>query len=133
AAQASAAEEFRSALAIPPLEAREVPIRCFRCQGEYAVPFVSYRAGTVFRCPHCLGSFVTTLSMLRAVAEALGRLHESWSGAFECVRDKRQRELAQCEERQRQEVARFEQQLRTVATRERAPGAPTKRRGFFSF
>ena len=110
-----------------------MPIRCFRCQGEYSVPFASYRAGTVFRCPHCLGSFVPTLSMVRAVADVVERFHTGWSETFERFHDKRQRELVQFEERQRQELARFEEQLRVVATRERAPGAPTKRRGFFSF
>ena len=87
----------------------------------------------MFRCPHCLGSFVPTLSMVRAVADAIERFHEGWSAAFERFHDKRQRELAQFEERQRQDLARFEQQLHDIATRERAPGAPTKRRGFFSF
>ena len=132
-APAAAAEEFQSGLAIPPPEDWDVPIRCFRCQGEYAVPFPTYRAGTVFRCPHCLGSFVPTLSMVRAVADAIERFHEGWSAAFERFHDKRQRELAQFEERQRQDLARFAQQLHDIATRERAPGAPTKRRGFFSF
>src|SRR4029453_17187611 len=31
-------------LAIPPPEDWDVPVHCFRCQGEYAVPFPSYRA-----------------------------------------------------------------------------------------
>src|SRR5262249_13941766 len=68
-------EDTHPGLAIPPPEDWEVPIHCFRCQGEYAVPFPTYRAGTVFRCPHCLGSFVPTLSMVRAVAEAVERFH----------------------------------------------------------
>src|SRR5262245_32648807 len=126
-------EEAAPGLAIPPPEAWEVPIQCFRCHGEYAVPFPSYRAGTVFRCPHCLGSFVPTLSMVRAVAEALERFHGGWAHTFERFHEKRQRELEQFEERQRQELARFEQELRAIAIRERAPGAPTRRRGFWSF
>jgi ferredoxin len=120
-------------LAIPPPEEWDVPVHCFRCQGEYAVPFGSYRAGTVFRCPHCLGSFVPTLSMVRAVAEALEQFHGRWAATFERFHDKRRRELEQFEERQRQELARFEGEFRAIATRERAPGAPTKRRGFWSF
>jgi ferredoxin len=133
ATMAAPAPEEPAGLAIPPPEEWDVPIHCFRCQGEYAVPFSSYRAGTVFRCPHCLGSFVPTLSMVRAVAEALERFHVRWSATFERFHDKRRRELEQFEERQRQELARFENELRAVALRERAPGAPTKRRGFWSF
>jgi ferredoxin len=125
--------EDSAGLAIPPPEDWDVPVHCFRCQGEYAVPFPSYRAGTVFRCPHCLGSFVPTLSMVRAVAEALERFHAGWAGAFERLHEKRRRELEQFEERQRQELARFEGELRTIAMRERAPGAPIKRRSFWSF
>jgi ferredoxin len=132
-ATAPAVAEPSPGLAIPPPEEWDVPVHCFRCQGEYAVPFPSYRAGTVFRCPHCLGSFVPTLSMVRAVAEALERFHGGWAGAFERFHDKRRRELEQFEERQRQELARFAGELRAVATRERAPGAPTRRRGFWSF
>jgi hypothetical protein len=125
--------EDSAGLAIPSPEDWDVPVHCFRCQGEYAVPFPSYRAGTVFRCPHCLGSFVPTLSMVRAVAEALERFHAGWAGAFERLHEKRRRELEQFEERQRQELARFEGELRTIAMRERAPGAPIKRRSFWSF
>ncbi len=125
--------EPASGLAVPPPEDWDVPVHCFRCQGEYAVPFSSYRAGTVFRCPHCLGSFVPTLSMVRAVGEALERFHGRWAATFDRFHDKRRRELEQFEEHQRQELARFEGELRTVATRERAPGAPAPRRSFWSF
>jgi ferredoxin len=133
AAAPVAAPEPEAGLAIPPPEEWEVPIHCFRCQGEYTVPYPSYRAGTVFRCPHCLGSFVPTLSMVRAVAEAVERFHGGWAAAFERFHDKRRRELEQFEARQREELGRFESELRAIATRERAPGAPTRRRGFWSF
>jgi ferredoxin len=125
--------EEEAGLAVPPPEDWDVPIHCFRCQGEYAVPFPSYRAGTVFRCPHCLGSFVPTLSMVRAVSEALERFHGRWVASFERFHDKRRRDLEQFEERQRRELAQFEQELRSVALRERAAGAPARRRGFWSF
>jgi ferredoxin len=130
---AAPVEDAQIGLAIPPPEEWEVPIHCFRCQGEYEVPFGTYRAGTVFRCPHCLGSFVPTLSMVRAVADALERFHAAWTDTFERFHTKRQRELEQFEERQRQELARFEQDIRSIAARTRAPGAPIKRRPFWSF
>jgi hypothetical protein len=37
------------------------------------------------------------------------------------------------EERQRTEMEQFEAKLRKLANRERAPGAPVKRKPFFSF
>ena len=120
-------------LAIPSPDEWEIPIRCFRCSGDYTVPFQYYRAGMVFYCPHCQGSLVPTLGMVRAVEDALGRFHGRWTSAFETFHARRRRELEQFEDRQRQEIELFEEELRTLATRERAPGAPAKRRGFFTF
>jgi hypothetical protein len=120
-------------LAIPAPEEWEIPIRCFRCQGDYTVPFHYFRAGVVFYCPLCNGSLVPSLSMVRAVEEALATFHARWTAAFEQLRERRRRELEQFEERQRQELERFEDELRAIATREKAPGAPTRRRGFFTF
>ena len=130
---AAAPAPVEEGLAMPPIEEWEVPIRCFRCTGEYTVPFESYRAGVVFRCPHCLGSLVPTLSMVRAVGDALEQFHAKWTASFEDFREKRQRELAMFEEKQRRELAAFEERLKQIAVRERAPGAPVKRRGFFTF
>ncbi|HJQ84074.1 MAG TPA: hypothetical protein VKA21_08365, partial [Candidatus Binatia bacterium] len=111
----------------------EIPIVCFRCTGEYAVPFRYFRAGVVFTCPHCNGSFVPTLSMVRGVEEALAQFHGRWTRAFEDFHARRRRELEQFEDRQRAELERFTTDLRAIATREKPPGAPAKRKGFFSF
>jgi ferredoxin len=120
-------------LAIPAPDDWDVPVRCFRCSGDYAVPFRYFRAGVVFTCPHCQGTFVPTLSIVRGVEEALARFHGGWTRAFEEFHARRQRDLEQFEERQRRELERFEVELREVATRERPPGAPARRKGFFSF
>jgi len=120
-------------LAIPDPDEWDIPIVCFRCSGEYAVPFRYFRAGVVFSCPHCNGSFVPTLSMVRGVEEALARFHGRWTKAFETLQERRRRELEQFEDRQRAELEAFSAELRTIATREKPPGAPTKQRGFFSF
>ena len=120
-------------IGLPSMEDWEIPIRCFRCEGDYTVPFETYRAGVVFRCPHCLGSLVPNLAMVRAVAEALEHFHARWEAEFDEFREKRRRELALFEDRQRREFSAFEERLRQIAVRERAAGAPVKRRGFFSF
>ena len=118
-------------LAVPPLEEWEIPITCFRCNGEYTVPFPSYRAGTVFRCPHCLASLVPTLPMVREVSAALEKFHTTWSETFERFHERRQRELEQFEERQRRTLEQFEKTLRRATTNTPPPGAPRARRGFF--
>ena len=132
-AQPAVASEETTGLALPAADEWEIPIVCFRCQGEYAVPFRYFRAGVVFSCPHCQGSFVPTLGMVRAVEEALAHFHASWTRAFEDFHVRRRRELEQFEDRQRAELERFSIDLRRIATRDKAPGAPTKRKGFFSF
>jgi len=133
AAAPAAAPEETVGLAIPDPDEWEIPIACFRCQGEYAVPFRYFRAGVVFSCPHCQGSFVPTLSIVRSVEEALARFHGRWTQAFADFHERRRREIEQFEDRQRAELEKFTAELRGVATREKAPGAPTRRKGFFSF
>ena len=120
-------------LAIPAADEWDIPLVCFRCSGEYAVPFRYFRAGVVFSCPHCQGSFVPTLGMVRAVEEALAQFHDHWRGTFEEFHKRRRRELEHFEDRQRAELERFSSELRRIATREKPPGAPAKRKGFFSF
>jgi ferredoxin len=125
--------EPASGLAIPSPEEWEVPVHCFRCGGEYGVPFENYQAGVVFRCPFCLSSTVPTLSMVQAVREAIEGFYDKWVTAFEAFHEKRRRDLEAFEERQRQELGQFESTLKRLADRERAPGAPAKRKPFFSF
>jgi ferredoxin len=132
-AAAAAPADAVVGLALPSPDEWEIPVVCFRCSGEYTVPFRYFRAGMVFYCPHCQGSFVPTLSMVRAVEEALAQFHGRWTRAFEQLHERRRRELEQFEDRQRAELEQFSAELRTIATREKAPGAPTKRKGFFSF
>src|SRR5262249_41483421 len=120
-------------LAIPSPEEWEIPVRCYRCQGEYTVPFDKFQAGVVFRCPHCLGSLVRKFSVVQAVREAIEAFHDKWAEAFERFHEKRQREIELFEERQRAELEAFQAKLGKLALRERAPGAPTKRKPFFSF
>jgi ferredoxin len=127
---APAAEEGPS---LPDLSTWEIPIQCFRCTGRYSVPYDSYQAGVVFRCPHCNGSLVPTLSMVRGVTEAMVSFHAHWTAEFERFRDKRQRELDAFEQRQQRALEDFEEQVKAIAAREPAPGAPHKRRGFFRF
>ncbi len=128
---AASAEPESIGLSIPAPEEWEIPVRCFRCQGDYTVPFQYFRAGTVFYCPHCQGSLVPTLSMVRAVEDAFERFHANWTRDFESFRERRQRELEQFEVRQRQALEQFEEQLKQVATRERPAGTAYKKRGWF--
>jgi ferredoxin len=120
-------------LAIPSPEDWEVPIHCYRCSGDYAVPFEGYQAGVVFRCPFCMGSTVPTLDVVTAVRESIESFYDKWAVAFDAFHDKRRRDMDLFEERQRQELEQFQGKLKRLAVRDRAPGAPVKRKPFFSF
>jgi len=133
AAPAVVYAEAAPGLAIPSPEDWEIPIRCYRCGGEYGVPFENYQAGVVFRCPFCLGSTVPTLSMVQAVRATIEAFYDKWAASFDAFHERRQRELDAFEERQRKELEEFQAKLGRLAQRERAPGAPTKRKPFFSF
>jgi ferredoxin len=130
---AAAPAEEAGGLALPSPDEWEIPIRCFRCSGDYTVPFQYFRAGVVFYCPHCQGSFVPTLGMVRGVEESLHRFYTGWTRAFEEFHEKRRREMEHFEETQRAALERFDEELRRVATSDKPPGAPTKRKGFFTF
>jgi ferredoxin len=119
------------AMSIPSLEEWEVPIACFRCGGEYTVPFRYFRPGVVFYCPHCTGSFVPNSEIYDRLSRSLRAFYGSWTKSFEEFRDKRARELEAFEQKQRALLEEFESGLKT-ASREATPaGAPPKRRSVF--
>jgi ferredoxin len=130
---AAAPVEEAGGLALPSPDEWEIPIRCFRCSGDYTVPFQYFRAGVVFYCPHCQGSFVPTLGMVRGVEESLHRFYTGWTRAFDEFHEQRRREMENFEETQRAALEQFDEELRRVATSDKPPGAPTKRKGFFTF
>ena len=71
--------------------------------------------------------------MVRAVEEALVRFHGEWVREFDALAERRRRELERFETKQRAALEQFEEELRDLAVRGKAPGAPTRRKGFFSF
>ena len=125
--------EPAAGLAIPSPEEWEVPVHCFRCEGDYSVPYENFQAGVVFRCPFCLGATVPTLSMVAEVREAIEGFYDKWANAFDAFHDKRQREMDAFEEKQRKELEDFQAKVKRLAAREHVPGAPVKRKPFFSF
>ena len=98
-------EDAQLGLAIPPPEEWEVPIHCFRCQGEYEVPvrdLPGRHRVPLPALPRLLRSHAQHGARRRATRSSAstprGRTPSSASTT------KRQRELEQFEERQRQEL-----------------------------
>lgn len=117
-------------LPIPDLDEWDIPIACFRCQGEYAVPYRHFRPGTVFYCPHCGGSFVPNLPICEQVAGGLRRFHASWVKAFEDFRERRRLELEAFEDAQRTRLEEFDKQLRSGTRNLEPAGFRPKKRLF---
>ena len=87
----------------------------------------------MLRCPFCQQATVPTLPMARAVREAIDAFHDEWAHTFEAFHERRQRELELFEDRQRTALEAFGARLKKLALREHVPGAPVKRKPFFSF
>jgi hypothetical protein len=118
------------ALSIPPLEDWEIPIACFRCQGEYAVAYRHFRPGVVFYCPHCTASYVPTTEIYEEISRALRGFHQSWVRAFEEFHERRRRELESFEAAQRAQLERFEAALRRLTRELLPPGVKPRFRWF---
>jgi ferredoxin len=131
AATVAQSPEDALAAAVPDLEDWEVPLRCFRCGGEFSVAFQYVRPGVVLHCPHCIGSFVPNTALYQALSRRLTGFHRSWRQSFEEFRERRARELESFEAGQRAALAKLEDDLKKLADGAELAGAPTRSRGFF--
>jgi hypothetical protein len=94
------------------------------------VPFRYLRAGTVFYCPHCQGSFVPTIPLCQAVEQALRSFHDTFTRRAEEFHERRQRESQRFEDEQRRHLDAFQQRLYELSASVKPPGAPHKKRSF---
>lgn len=118
------------AAAVPDLDDWEVPLRCFRCEGEFAVAYQYIRPGVVLHCPHCVGSFVPNTALYQALSKRLSSFHGSWRKSFEEFRARRAKELASFEASQKAALEKLEADLRKISTGAELAGAPQKQRGW---
>jgi ferredoxin len=118
-------------VAIPPVDAWEIPLTCFRCNEAFAVPVAYLRAGTVFNCAHCQNAYVPTIQLCQSVERALRSFHETYTRRAEEFQAGRERELERFREEQRRHLEAFEQRLRELSTSVRPPGAPHRKRSLF--
>lgn len=128
---AALSPEDALAASVPDLEDWEVPLRCFRCSGEFSVAFQYIRPGVVLHCPHCIGSFVPNTALYQALHRRLSGFHRSWRQSFEEFRERRARELESFEAGQRAALAKLEDDLKKIADEAELAGAPVRSRGFF--
>jgi len=122
-----------ASVALPELDNWEVPVNCFRCEGDYTVLFQYFRIGVVFYCPHCTGSFVVTSTIYKNITAALEDFQRRWNKAFTEFQEKRRRELEEFEEKQRRELEAFPDTLKAVAAGANPPGKTHRRLSMFGF
>ncbi len=131
AAIAMMSPEDALAASVPALEDWEVPLTCFRCSGQFEVPFQFIRPGTVLHCPHCSGSFVPNTTMYQSISGQVTRFYEKWTSDLAQIRKRRQNELDQFEENLRTGLDRLKDELKRVDTGADLAGSPQRDRGFF--
>jgi ferredoxin len=124
------APEDELAAEVPALEDWGVPLHCFRCQGEFEVPFEYIKPGTVLHCPHCMGSFVPNTAMYQAIARRVARFYEAWSSSLEEFRERRQREFERFADGQRSAAATLRDEVKAITAKAELAGAPARHRGF---
>ena len=127
---AATSPEDALAAAVPDLDDWEVPLRCFRCTGEFAVAYQYVRPGVVLHCPHCGGSFVPNTALYQALSKRLSGFHHAWHKSFDEFRERRAKELASFEAGQKDALAKLEADLKKIAGTAELAGAPQKHRGW---
>lgn len=131
AATAAVSPEDALAASVPPLEEWAVPLSCFRCRGQFEVPFQYLKPGVVLHCPHCMGSYVPNTALYQALSRRLVKFYSSWTKSFDEFRERRARELESFELSRKEALATLEEDLRDISERAELAGAPARSRGFF--
>jgi len=116
---------------VPALDDWGVPLACFRCTGQFEVPFQFIKPGTVLHCPHCGGSFVPNTTMYQNVARRVTRFYDAWTADLDEIRKRRQAELDRFEEKLRVGLDGLRQDVKDLSSDAELAGAPQRDRGFF--
>lgn len=119
------------AASIPALDDWGVPLACFRCSGQFEVPFQFIRPGTVLHCPHCGGSVVPNTTMYQNIAGPVVRFYEWWSEELEKMKKRRQAELDRFEAELHGKLEGLKSEVRGIDGDAELAGAPQRDRGFF--
>jgi ferredoxin len=116
---------------VPPLEDWEVPLVCFRCSGQFEVPFEYLKPGTVLHCPHCIGSFVPNTTMYQNIAKRVLRFYESFEKSYTEFRERRAAELDRFADNLRSAQESLRSDVRAITENAELAGAKQRNRGFF--
>jgi Pyruvate/2-oxoacid:ferredoxin oxidoreductase delta subunit len=138
---AEAADNF---IALPPIDAWEIPLRCFKCQQTHPEPVRNFMIGNVIFCPHCHKSMVVRDNLNYHIRTLLLDSYEKWQKEQEAYTHRRETELAQFMEKrakdtqgfeahQQRELERIREQLAALGENYDAPGKPIKKGSRFGW
>ncbi len=129
---------------LPDVDAWDIPVRCFKCNGTHVEPVRNFMIGNVIFCPHCNKSMVVRDNLNFHIRSLLKDSYDKWERDQNEFAAGRERELAEFVERrakeaqtfeshQRQELEKIRQQLDTIGETYDAPGKPLKKGFRFGF
>jgi Pyruvate/2-oxoacid:ferredoxin oxidoreductase delta subunit len=131
-------------ISLPPIDAWEIPIRCFKCQQTHAEPVRNFMIGNVIFCPHCHKSMVVRDNLNFHIRTLLKDSYEKWEREQSAFSSRRQTELNEFMEKRAKEAQAFEshqqrqlenirQQLVDLGESYDAPGKPLKKGSRFGW
>ena len=138
------AEPTDNFIALPPIDAWEIPLRCFKCSQTHPEPVRNFMIGNVIFCPHCHKSMVVRDNLNYHIRTLLTDSYEKWQKEQEAYINRRETELAQFMEKRAKDAQGFEAhqqrqlehirgQLAALGENYDAPGKPIKKGARFGW
>jgi hypothetical protein len=138
------AEPADNFISLPPIDAWEIPLRCFKCGQTHPEPVRNFMIGNVIFCPQCHKSMVVRDNLNYHIRTLLTDSYDKWQKEQEAYVSRRETELAEFMEKRAKDAQAFEshQQRQLEHIRERlaglgenydAPGRPIKKGSRFGW
>jgi len=129
---------------LPDVDAWDIPVRCFKCNGTHVEPVRNFMIGNVIFCPHCNKSMVVRDNLNFHIRSLLKESYDKWEKEQQEFVARREKELAEFTERrakeaqnftshQQQELVKIRHQLDGIGENYDAPGKPIKRGSRFGW
>ena len=140
----SYAEPADNFIPLPPIDAWEIPLRCFKCGQTHPEPVRNFMIGNVIFCPYCYKSMVVRDNLNYHIRTLLTDSYEKWEKEQEAYSSRREAKLAEFVERRAKDAQAFEshqrrqlehvrEQLAALGENYDAPGKPIKKGSRFGW
>ena len=138
------AEPADNFVSLPPIDAWEIPLRCFKCGQTHPEPVRNFMIGNVIFCPHCHKSMVVRDNLNYHIRTLLTDSYHVWQKEQEAHSKRREIELAEFMEKRAKDAQAFESHQRRQLEQIReglavlgenydAPGKPIKKGARFGW